>query len=301
MRLCSESLPITATVTCSTQRENRPADADARLLADLHTRGAVPFATSTALQPLQSRGFVEEVGDDVDLASVRLRYERNPLENLRRVVFEYTTLCNLDCLHCRNGSIKAQATADPKALRRVVDAVLPIGLDRFDFIGGEVMLYGKGWLDLVAYIRAQGGTHTSVLTSGWFLGETGFFAADRHYADDRAYLDDLRMSGLTHVAFSLDGPEEVHDRTRQVPGLYRRVMEGFDKVRTAGMSPRVSLVIGIGLSGAAANAWVAAVSTRLFGPAPDAMTAVERVIGDESNYVSNIIDVGNCATPPFAR
>lgn len=231
MRLCSESLPITATVTCSTQRENRPADADARLLADLHTRGAVPFATSTALQPLQSRGFVEEVGDDVDLASVRLRYERNPLENLRRVVFEYTTLCNLDCLHCRNGSIKAQATADPKALRRVVDAVLPIGLDRFDFIGGEVMLYGKGWLDLVAYIRAQGGTHTSVLTSGWFLGETGFFAADRHYADDRAYLDDLRMSGLTHVAFSLDGPEEVHDRTRQVPGLYRRVMEGFDKVR----------------------------------------------------------------------
>jgi hypothetical protein len=133
-----------------------------------------------------------------------------------------------------------------------------------------------------------------VLTSGWFLGETEFFAAGRRYADDRAYLDDLRMSGLTHVVFSLDGPEEAHDRTRQVPGLYRRVIEGFDKVRAAGMTPRVSLVIGIGLAGPAANAWVAAVSACLFGPAPDAMTAVERVVGDESNYVSNIIDVGNC-------
>jgi hypothetical protein len=69
-------------------RENRPADADARLLADLHTRGAVPSTESTALQALQAHGFVEEVGDAVDLDSVRLRYERNPLEHLRRVVFE---------------------------------------------------------------------------------------------------------------------------------------------------------------------------------------------------------------------
>ena len=133
-----------------------------------------------------------------------------------------------------------------------------------------------------------------MLTSGWFLGETGFIAAGRRYADDRSYLDELRRSGLTHVVFSLDGPEEVHDRTRQVPGMYRRVMEGFDKVRAAGMTPRVSLVIGLGLSGQAVKGWIAAVSARLFGEAPDTLTAVTRILDDESNYVSSLIDVGNC-------
>ena len=63
------------------------------------------------------------------------------------------------------------------------------------------------------------------------MGETGFLAAGRRYADDRATSTTCATSGLTHVVFSLDGPEEVHDRTRQAPGLYRRVLEGFDKVR----------------------------------------------------------------------
>jgi hypothetical protein len=265
---------------------------EARQLAAVYGRGAVPAGALPALPALLARRLVEEMPDPVDLEAVRLRYDRNPLEHLRRVVFEYTTLCNLDCLHCRNGNLEAQAEADPGALRRVVDAALPLGIARFDFIGGEVTLYGKGWLDLVSYLREQGAVHASVLTSGWFLGEADFFAAGRRYPDDRAYLADLAARGLTHVVYSLDGPEAVHDRIRQVPGLYRRVLAGFDKTRAAGLEPRVSLVVGTGASGAEARAWMADLSTRLFGPAPDPVTALARVVSDDANYVSNLIDVG---------
>ncbi|APR75654.1 radical SAM domain protein [Minicystis rosea] len=269
-----------------------PADDDVRVLCRIYGKGALAEGASAALPRLAERGFIEPVVDDVDLEAIELRYARNPLEHMSRVVFEYTTLCNLDCLHCRNGNLEAMAEADPSRLRRVVDAALPIGLERFDFIGGEVTLYGKGWLDLVAYIRAQGGARATVITSGWFLGETSFFAAGKRYADDVAYLRELASRGLTHVIFSLDGPEDEHDRCRQVPGLYQRVIAGFEKVRGAGMIPRVSLVLGVGVAGTAALPWIADLSRRIHGPEPDDEAAVLRVLRDDTNYVSNFIDVG---------
>lgn len=265
---------------------------DVRILGRIFGLGPQPEGASPLLASLAARGFVEPVGDDVDDTAVELSYARNPLEHLRRVIFEYTTVCNLDCLHCRNTALDAHAEADPARLRRVVDAALPIGLDRFDFIGGEVTLYGKGWLDLVAYIRAQGGTHAAVITSGWFLGETKFSAAGKRYLDTRAYLEDLRAHGLTHVVLSLDGPEPVHDACRQTPGLYRRVLDGIDQIREAGLHPRVSLVVGMGTSGAAGVAWMADLSRRIYGPEPDDDRAARRILRDESNYVSNFIDVG---------
>ncbi|MBK8597117.1 MAG: radical SAM protein [Holophagales bacterium] len=246
------------------------------------------------LEALLAGGFLERVPDDVDPGTVRTRYARNPLEHLTRVAFEYTTLCNLDCRHCRNGGLEAQTETHPEALRRVVDAAIPIGLTRFDFIGGEVTLFGKGWLDLVRYIRSQGGLHVSVLTSGWFLGETNFLAAGRRYADDGAYFRELRESGLTHVVFSLDGPEETHDEGRRTPGLYRRVLEGFSKVRAAGLVPRVSLVLGLGATGAAMYDWLAGVSSVLYGPVAERDYAVARLLDDDDNYVSNLVDVGTC-------
>jgi hypothetical protein len=249
----------------------------------------------------RGRGLVARVADGVDAQAAALRYSRNPPEHLRRVIFEYTTVCNLDCLHCRNGNLKAEATADPARLRRVVDAALPIGLDRFHFIGGEVTLYGKGWLDLVTYIRAQGGVEAAVITSGWFLGERNFLAAGRRYAADVACLDDLRACGLTHVVFSLDGPEQVHDRCRQVPGLCRRVLEGATKARAAGLQPRFSLVVGMGISSTEAATWLAGVARLIYGDEADEAASVQRLLGDESGYVSNFIDVGSGVKLPRSR
>jgi hypothetical protein len=252
----------------------------------------IPEDDTPELPALLSAGLMERVPDGTDPDAVRARYARNPLEHLSRVTFEYTTLCNLDCHHCRNGALEARTETRPEALRRVVDVAIPIGLTRFDFIGGEVTLYGRGWLDLVRYIRSRNGQHVSVLTSGWFLGETGFVAAGRRYADDGAYLTDLRESGLTHVVFSLDGPEEAHDRGRQVPGLYRRVLDGFSKARAAGLVPRVSLVLGLGATGDSMLDWLADVSSRLYGGTLSGEDGPLRLLEDDHNYVSHFVDVG---------
>ena len=281
---------------CHLVRERSLDDAlrrdDDRLLCELLAHGAVPCEGNDALAPLVARGLVERVADDVSLDAVRLRYARNPLEHMSRVVFEYTTVCNLDCEHCRNTNLEATAEAKPEALARVVDAVIPLGITRFDFIGGEVTLFGKGWLDVVEHARSQGATHASVMTSGWFVGERDFWAAGRRYADDAAYFAELRARGLTHVVFSLDGPEEVHDRTRKTPGLYRRVIESFDRVRAAGLEPRVSVIVGLGVSSRVALEWIASISERIYGAASDDDLAIGRLFRDESNYVSNLIDVG---------
>lgn len=252
----------------------------------------IPEDGDPALPGLVAAGLLERVADDVAPETIRTRHARNPLEHLRRVAFEYTTLCNLDCRHCRNGGLEARTETRPESLRRVVDAVLPIGIGRFDFIGGEVTLYGKGWLALASHARERGAGHVSVLTSGWFLGETEFLAAGRRYADDSEYLRDLRGSGVTHVVFSLDGPASRHDEGRRAPGLYRRVVEGFEKASAAGLVPQVSVVLGLGGAGRSDDAWLAAVSSRLYGPAPERGTAVLRLLADDANYVSHFVDVG---------
>ena len=121
-----------------------PGSEDVALACALLGWETLPDDAGPALGDLVARGLAQRA--DLDAEAAALRYARNPLEHLTRVVFEYTTVCNLDCLHCRNSALEAQAEARPEALRRVVDAVLPIGIDRFDFIGGEVTLYGRaGW------------------------------------------------------------------------------------------------------------------------------------------------------------
>lgn len=264
---------------------------DVHLLCRVFASGTLPDDASPLLAELATRGLVEHA-TEIDPEAAQKRYDRNPLEHVSRVVFEYTTLCNLDCVHCRNHNLEARADADPAALRRVVDAALPIGVDRFDFIGGEVTLYGKGWLDLVSYARERGGAHASVITSGWFLGERDFLAAGKRYRDDHEYLEDLRARGLTHVVMSLDGPEEVHDRCRQVPGLYQRVIAGIEKTRAAGLIPRVSVVIGLGVSPAEGLAWIGKLARLVYGDGLDERAAASRLVADESNYVSNLIDIG---------
>lgn len=270
-------------------------DVETRTLCAVFARGVFDAdeASAARLASLEARGLIEVVGTEVDAAAARLRYDRNPLEHLRRVVFEYTTVCNLDCLHCRNGALEATATTDPLALRRVVDAVLPLGIDRFDFIGGEVTLYGKGWLELVRYARDHAARHTSVVTSGWFLGERDFLAAGQRYADDTAYFSALVQAGVTHVVYSLDGPEEVHDHTRRVPGLYRRILDAFQRTRHAGLTVGVSLVVG--LTGERATPWLAEISRLVYGDSGTETEQAHRLLGDDANYVSNLVDVGGAS------
>lgn len=259
----------------------------------------VPWRDEDDVQAaLIARGLAERVDDATPRAQVKQRYKRNPLEHVERIVFEYTTLCQLNCLHCRNGHIKPVTEGRTDRLKAVVDRMIPLGVRRFDFIGGEVTLYGRGWLEVVEHIRGYAETTALVLTSGWFLEERDFFAAGARYSDDMAYLRALQARGVTHVVFSVDGPEDLHDRWRQVLGLYRRIVRGIAKVREAGLTPGVSVVISDAVTQHALGMCLLELAEALytFGPGDDADRRVRRLLNDPINYVSNLIDVGNGAT-----
>jgi hypothetical protein len=66
-------------------------------------------------------GLAELVPAELYEAAVDPRYRRNLLEHVERFVFEYTTVCQLACLHCRNGHLAPVAETNVEALQRAVD------------------------------------------------------------------------------------------------------------------------------------------------------------------------------------
>jgi pyruvate-formate lyase-activating enzyme len=264
-------------------------------LLQLRIDTAQPASGEPWQQELVAQGLAQEAPGAPDLEAIELRYRRNPLEHIERLVFEYTTVCNLDCDHCRNGHVAPATEARPERLAEAVDRVVPLGIRRFDFIGGEVILYGAGWLRVVDHIRRHEGTTAAVISSGWFLGARDFKAAGVRYGDDGHLLTSLAEAGVTHVVFSLDGPATLHDRWRKVPGLHDRVLAGFDRVREAGMKPQVSLVVSPTLGEQELTSWLSSVAGALYGldeGTPDT-ARIARLQRDPCNYISNFIDTGN--------
>ncbi len=123
-------------------------EADTSLLLDLYTGLAASDRDDAVQRDLLARGLIERVADSLSRADVDLRYRRNPLEHIDRIIFEFTTCCNFNCNHCYNATVPRVIERDVAALQAAADDLLAIGLRRFDFIGGEVSKYGLGWLDL---------------------------------------------------------------------------------------------------------------------------------------------------------
>ena len=141
-----------------------------------------------------------------------------------------------NCNHCYNATVPRVIERDVETLKTAANALLTIGLQRFDFIGGEVSKYGLGWLDLARHIRSHSADSIITLyTNGWWLEQQSFWAAGRTYVDVPAYLADLKAHGVSHITFSLDGLGAEHDESRHQPGLYDRVLRGLTQVREAGL------------------------------------------------------------------
>ena len=225
-----------------------------------------------------------------------LRYKRNPLEHLHRVTFEYTTLCNLSCSHCRNGNLVPVTERNLQNLKRTVDVVLPLGIHRFDFIGGEVLLYGMKWPELVDHIQGYSNQYDSIivnmLSSGWFLGQTNFWAAGNRYENDVAFLQDIYKKGVTHLTFSLYGPKEVHDLVRKVDGLYERIMNSLERIREIGIIPQFSILKFPQLPKETYLAWKKELANALY-PKLEENDRFLMLHYDDLNYMSQFIDVGN--------
>lgn len=98
------------------------------------------------------------------------------------------------------------------------------------FTGGEPLLMDD-LTEIIAEISADG-LLTSVITNGWHLPDQAI---------------DLAESGLSQVIVSLDAADATrHDRYRQLPGLYDRLVAGARKIGNDAPSVnlRVNTVVG---------------------------------------------------------
>lgn len=268
------------------------------ILLDLWTGLLTPFVDSTLHNSMLAEGLIEQINGSIPADEVQLRYQRNPFEHVEKIIFEITTYCNFNCDHCYNAQVPRVTEANPELLMKAVDVFIRMGIRRFDFVGGEVSKYGKGWLDVAEHIRSYGADIIiSLYTNGWWLEQEKLQAAGSSFDGTQPYLKELKRRGVSHVVFSLDGPSDEHDESRHHPGLYQKIMRGLEQVRQAGLAPRVSLLIRPDWTNEQTIAFLAESATIIYDLDPQ-LPAEKRALRlslDPTNSMSNFIDIGNGA------
>ena len=268
------------------------------LLRRLRTEILLPYRASPVEREAVARRLAEPVPDAISREHVALQYKRNPLEHVKHIAFEFTSRCNMHCRHCYNAPVERTTETDLASLKAAVDTFLPMGIERFFFVGGEVSKFGNGWLEIVRHIRNSSDAVVTLFTNGWWLERRNFDAAGRTYSSDVEYLTELEKNGLTDILFSIDGSAEVHDRCRGVQGLFDRVLDGFGRVRAAGLKPRVSVLVRGGMDDTEYTDLLDRLANRIYSFSPGGSRAdrIETIAYDPLNIFTNLIDIGNQAT-----
>jgi len=150
------------------------------------------------------------------------------------VGWELTLACNLRCRHCASSAgLPRDGELTIEQCLALCDQFPDLLVQEVDFTGGEPLLK-SGWEKIAARLRDRR-IQTRMITNGANLS-----------AETVARMKD---SGLQTVAVSLDGLETTHDHVRGIDGMFRRVVEGLDRLLAAGLNPAViTAVSGLSVS-----------------------------------------------------
>lgn len=136
-----------------------------------------------------------------------------------------TFRCNLRCHMCGQwgdaGAFKdmpGQQLRNSLSLDEIKALVDDVASFRptFTLFGGEPTLY-RDWVEVVRYIKSKG-MRCNMVTNGMLLTKAA---------------DDLVQMKMDEIILSLDGDEEVHDKTRGLKGTFERMKEGMEAIREA--------------------------------------------------------------------
>lgn len=186
-------------------------------------------------------------------------------------------------------------------LKKVADKFKIMGINNFSLIGGEVSKFGNGWLELTNHINPLNNKIVSIYTNGWWLEQKNFEAAGKKYDDDIEYVKDLKENGVTHILFSIDGSEQIHDHTRRQKGLYKRIVSSFGWIKEAGLFPRISAIIGNNLNKETTKSFVN-IADRIYDlPNIHPIFKLKQLQMDRTNTFSSMIDIGNNAKTHSSR
>lgn len=130
-------------------------------------------------------------------------------------VFVITYMCNFNCPYCYEN---APSTMNTKIISKdMVDKVFELNggdLKQISFYGGEPFL--PETLEIVKYILSRApNAEYSAVTNGYYLSDYARVISNYHF---------------TNIMVTLDGPEELHNKTRTLKtgiGTYSKIMSGI--------------------------------------------------------------------------
>ena len=140
------------------------------------------------------------------------------------VSYNVTGRCNMRCVFCEWWKTSRPELPTKKALA-AIDAVCSLGVPFFDLSGGEPLL--RKDLNLLTKRAASHGCLVSMNSNGTLLTES-------RLSEVADFLD--------LVVISLDGPKEVHDKIRGVPGTYDKAIEAIHLLKVHGIKVGVNSV-----------------------------------------------------------
>ena len=150
---------------------------------------------------------------DLERAPVLPRLD--PVTRLPILILYPHSRCNCRCLMCDIWRDRSRQEISAADVAGWLAEWRSLGVRRVVLSGGEALLHSHLW-DLCALLR-EAEIGITVLTTGLLLARDAERLA--------LHCDD--------VVVSLDGPREVHDRIRNVPGAFDRLAEGVAALRAA--------------------------------------------------------------------
>lgn len=148
---------------------------------------------------------------------------------IKSAYVEITDRCNLDCGFCYNRSGRKHLHTDMSTdqIRRVLDRLIPMGLQNLSLSGGEPLMH-PDWDSIYEIIKEYSDVRFSLLTNGTI---------------DSLYLHKLNSKiDSFYVQVSLDGHDEQTNALIRGPGQFEKTMKTIKKL-AADSKPSVKLVI----------------------------------------------------------
>lgn len=144
----------------------------------------------------------------------------------KHCVWELTTRCNMQCLHCASdlgsGPRRSMELSLAEASRLCHD-LKELDCENVVLSGGEALLH-ESW-EVIARELVSLGINVSLISNG-FLIEEGI--ADR-----------IKAAGLCRVALSLDGMEPTHNYIRSNSMSFGRVCRAFSILKNRGLQVNI--------------------------------------------------------------
>ena len=155
---------------------------------------------------------------------VRLANLKVTLSSPLSLCWQITKRCNYNCPFCLSGEQDSDELPLDK-IKLIIDILAKTSLVRIDFTGGEPFLR-QDFCEILTYASNKG-IETLVTSNGSIWSEK---------------ITQKLLETNTLLLLSLDGDEEIHDKSRG-KGAYRKAVENIKRYRDAGVPLRINFLI----------------------------------------------------------